>query len=421
MKLTNHRKTTGSYHDLLDLHHSLLLRRSMRGETSILRGDGRAGDPAARLAAWTERLDDQRLLRESLPLVEPLPDTLTHLYTALFRDNPHLRSLFPGSITAQRERLTWSFRQLIDGLDEPDRLITLFGELGRAHRKLGVRTPHYQPFGAAFLEALRLRAGAAWCTAYDDAWHRAYQFLADVMSDAANRAIASPPYVTGTVVEHERRRPDLAILRVRTAAPYEYRAGQYATIASEHLPHTWRSYSMATAPNADALLEFHVRATGADQLSDVLVHRTTVGDRLRLGPVRGTMTIAPQPVRGVLLAAGGTGLAPILALLGALTQVPEPPETWLIFGARTREDLYWQTELQSYADRFPWLHPVLTVSDEIAYPHEFGTVVDAVIRHGDRWRGYDAYLAGPARMVTALAAYLLELGVAPDRIQHDPL
>lgn len=405
------------YHSLLGLHHSILLRRSLRGDSPV------SGDQdnyvAALLAAWPQRLSDQRLLQESLALLEPLTDTLTHLYTALFRDGAHLRSLFPDSLTAQRDQLAWSVTQLVNGLDKPDVIVPIFEELGRAHRKLGVRSNHYQPFGAAFMEALHTRASAAWRPEYDDAWLRAYQFLADVMSNAAQRALSAPPYVTGTVVHHELRGPDLAVLRVRTSEPYGYLAGQYVTVESSHLPHTWRCYSIANPPDGDGLLEFHVRATGAGQLSDILVGKTAVGDVLRLGPARGTMTLAPASGREVLLVAGGTGLAPIRALLGELARQASPPTTWLFFGARTLDDLYDLTSLHSYADHFPWLRLVPAISEGAAHPHEFGTVVDVVVRHGG-WAGHDAYLAGPAAMVTTLARRLIDLGVEPDHIRYDP-
>ncbi|MFD2767057.1 globin domain-containing protein [Micromonospora eburnea] len=404
------------YHDLLGLHHSMLLRRKMRGDgPAPYEGQASAG---ALLATWPQRADDQRLLRESLALLEPLTDALTYLYAALFRDGPHLRSLFPDSLAAQRDRLAWSVRQLIDGLDQPENVVSLFQELGRAHRKLGVRASHYQPFGTALMEALRAYAGTGWRPEHDDAWSRAYQFLAGVMSNAATGELSAPPFVRGTVVHHELRGPDLAVLRVRTAEPYDYRAGQYATVGAGQLPHTWRSYSIANPPSGDGVLEFHVRATGAGRLSDVLVHRTAVGDVLRLGPARGATTLAATSDSRVLLVAGGTGLAAIRALLGELAGRVSPPATWLFFGARTRDDLYDLESLHSFAGRLPWLHVVLAVSDGDAGPYEPGTVVDAVTRYGD-WAGHDAYLAGPSTMVTELAHRLVDLGVEPHRIRYD--
>ncbi|MGW0432856.1 globin domain-containing protein [Micromonospora sp. NPDC003197] len=405
------------YHSLLGLHHSMLLRRSMRG------GGRGIGDPAERSAAlldgWPQRLNDQRLMQESLAVVQPFGDTLMYLYTLLFRDSPHLRTLFPDSLIAQRDQLSTSMRRLIDDLHRPDAVVQFFQQLGQAHRRLGVRAAHFQPFGDALLEALRTRGGSAWRPEYDQAWQRAYNFVTQVMSDAAQAALSSPPYVTATVVHHEMTGPDLAVIRVRPAQPYPYVAGQHATIESPHLPHTWRFYSMADPPAPDNILEFHIRATGAGRLSDVLVNKIGVGDELRLAPARGTMTLASTAVKGVLLVAGGTGLAPIRALLGELTRQSSPPPTYLFFGARTYGELYDLQMLDAYAARYPWLQVIPAIAEGAAYPYESGTVVDVVTRRGS-WAGYHAYLSGPADMVTALAARLAGLGVDPDHIRYDP-
>ena len=416
MTLINNTDRGRDYHSLLDLHHSMRLRRSLRGEGPT-RSES-ADYLAERLAAWTQRLDDQRLMRESLPLIEPLTDALTHLYASLFATAPHLRALFPGSLDAQRERLAWSLTQLMDQLDSPGRLLAMFAEHGRAHRKLGVRAAHYGPFGDAFISSLRRYAGPAWSAGYDAAWLRAYGFLADVMSHSAEAALSTPPYVHATVTGHVRRGPDLAVLRVATAGPYDHRAGQYATLASPQLPHTWRCYSMAGPPTADGVLEFHVRATGAGQLSDVLVHRTAVGDPLLVGAARGTMTLPARTDAPVLMIAGGTGLAPLRALLGELAARTAPPPTWLFVGARTLDGLYDLPALARYGEECPWLRVVPAVAEGEAGPYEQGTVVDVVSRHG-YWDGHDAYLAGPASMVRLLTRRLPELGVPADRIRHD--
>lgn len=392
------------------------LRRSLRGDAPA-RAD--TGSITTLLANWPQRLADQRLIRESLAVLEPLNDALAYLYPVLFRNGPHLRGLFPDSLDAQRHRLAWSMRQLIEALDQPEVIVPIFEELGRAHRKLGVRTVHYQPFGNALIEALQTYAGAAWRPEYSEAWSRAYRFMAEVMSRGAESDLSVPPYLTATVTDHWRRDRDLAILRVQPAQQYSYLAGQYATVGSPQLPHTWRSYSMANPPSDDGRLEFHVRATSGGRLSDLLVNRTTVGDVLWLGSARGTMILDPESSRKLLLVAGGTGLAPIRALLETVSQRSAPPETWLFVGARTADDLYDQVLLNSYANRYSWLRLVTALSEEVAHPHEYGTLVDVVQRYGD-WAGHIAYLSGPPAMVAGLRTSLVDLGVDPAHIRYDP-
>jgi NAD(P)H-flavin reductase/hemoglobin-like flavoprotein len=418
------------YHSLLGLHHSIRLRRSLRGDVPDA-PDAQAWYPvehAPTINSWPERAEDQRLLRESLDALEPLDETLGHLYTALFRDRPFLRPMFPQSLLTQRERLRWSLLQLIESLDRPELVVEVFEWHGREHRKLGVRPAHYTAFADALLESLRVRAGASWHQKFEDAWTRVYWFIARLMIESAEASMSEPPYVEASVVYHERRRPDLAVIRVQTAQPYAYLPGQHATVESPRLPRTWRCYSMADLPNGDGILEFHVRATGSGRLSDVLVHQTAIGDVLRLGPARGGLILAPGPGRDVLLAAGGTGLAPIRALLADQARRGFTPLTWLFFGARTRADLYDLDQLASYARRWSWLRVVAAVSHEdrpaeagpagAATTIEYGALPDVIARQGS-WLGYDAYLSGPRAMVASLRHNLPSLGVAAERIRYD--
>ena len=72
---------------------------------------------------------------------------------------------------------------------------------------------------------------------------------------------------------------------------------------------------MACAPRQDNVLEFHVRLTGMGGVSEALVERTVVGDTLRLGPPDGSMALEAEMSSDLLLVAGGTGLAPLQALV----------------------------------------------------------------------------------------------------------
>jgi NAD(P)H-flavin reductase len=62
--------------------------------------------------------------------------------------------------------------------------------------------------------------------------------------------------------------------------------------------------------------------------------------------------------------------------------------------------------------------PVVSEGDPGRYAS--GLVTDAVAAYG-HWAEADVYLAGPPAMVNA-TAYLLrhQLGIAPDRVHHDP-
>ncbi|MEU8511683.1 globin domain-containing protein [Kitasatospora sp. NPDC048722] len=299
--------TTAEYDRLIARHHAMRLRRQLLTPSASFEPNAEAHgyDGAA----------DQLLIRRDLPLVEPLAALIDRLYAVMFHRRPYLRALFPASMGFQQAHLERIFRHLVDHLHRPAELHLMLRQLGREHRKLGVRPVHYEAFEEALREALRHRAGSRWSAEPEEAWIRMLRFAVDAMTAGADSALTEPPYWHAVVTGHERRRPDLAVLRVRTGEPYPYRAGQYGTVEHPLLPHTWRQYPMGCAPRDDNELEFQVRRTGPGGVSAALVERTAVGDTLRLGPPRGAVLPAGEDRsagdRDLLLVATGLPAARI--------------------------------------------------------------------------------------------------------------
>ncbi|MFJ9614215.1 globin domain-containing protein [Streptomyces noursei] len=416
----------GEYHALLARHDAMRLRQRILGQ-------GRA--PVPDLAATSYDGDaDQRLITQYLDLVTPFGDLIAHLYDEMFARWPYLRSLFPASMDFQRAHLARAFWYLIENLHRPAEVAAYFRQLGHDHRKLGVRPVHYEAFEAALVVALRRTAGPRWAEAVEQAWVRMLRFAVGSMVEGADAAIAEPPCWPGTVTAHERRRPDLAVLRVRVHEPYAYRAGQYAAVESPLMPQAWRHYSFASAPRPDGEVEFHIRRTGPDGVSEALVNRTRVGDVLRLGPAHGTMTLKEEDhPRDLLMVAGGTGWAPVRALLeewasrrstGGLPLRP-PGRVHLFVGARNRTELYDAATLSQLAARHGRLRVVRVLDDDPVTPAdgpmgEYGPLAEAVARDG-QWSGHVAFVSGPAGMVGATVARLVAGGMLADRIRHDPV
>ncbi|MEV4437280.1 globin domain-containing protein [Streptomyces sp. NPDC049585] len=407
------------YYALLARHDAMRLRRRLLApeRSPALREPEPAG-------AQQRRHDrgDQELITRHLHLVTPFDGLIGHLYEVMFRRWPYLRSLFPASMDFQRRHLAHMFRYLIESPDSPEETAATFTRLGRDHRKLGVRPVHYETFEASLREALQVCAGPGLTAELDAAWTRMLRFAVDLMVAGADAALTEPPAWEGVVMGHERHGTDLAVLRVRTHEPYPYRAGQYGAVASPLLPQAWRQYSMACAPRTDNVLEFHVRRTGPGGVSEALVDRTRVGDEVRLGPPAGTMTLDGELTHDLVMVAGGTGLAPVKALLEELAARRQGHRRVDVYvGARGPADLYaarWLAELEA---RRTWLRVVPVFSGEPGPTGApVGPVAEAVAADGT-WRGRVAYVSGPPRMVAATVERLAGLGVPAERIHHDPV
>jgi len=257
----------------------------------------------------------------------------------------------------------------------------------------------------------------------DAAWLAAYQLIAGTMVEAAEEeAHLSPAWWTARVVAHEPRGRDIAVVTLQPDAPYKFRPGQYLSLETQRWPRVWRHFSIASAPRPDNTLTLHVRAIPAGWVSNALVNHTQIGDTVRLGPPLGTMFCNTMSARDILCVAGGTGLAPIKAILEDLATWNTNRNVRLFFGTRRAEELYDLPDLRQLAERFHWLSVVTPVSHDPHYPGERGMLPDVVARHGEYhgdWVAHDVYVSGSVPMVRATIARLQELNIPLANIRFD--
>ncbi|MFI1564347.1 globin domain-containing protein [Streptomyces sp. NPDC020490] len=416
---------SADYHALLARREAMRLRDRLLapapGAARAARGSRTpAPRPAARRSCAYDGAADQEVITRNLVHVTPFDRLIAHLYEVMFERHPYLRKLFPDSMEFQRVHLERALWYLIENLHRPEEVADFCTRLGRGHRKLGVLPVHHRVFEEALADALHRSAGGRLGVDVEQAWLRMVRFATTAMAEGADEALAEPAYWSGTVVDHQRRRPDLAVLRVRPAEPYPYRPGQYATLETPLLPHTWRPYTPAGLPGAGGELEFHVRRTGPGGVSDALVTGTGVGDTVRLGPAQGTTTLDDGVPRDVLIVAGGTGWATARALVEDMAERRGPGRTVHLFlGARTVDDLYDAPALTRLEGRCPWLR-VIPVIDDGPGLSGHAPVTEALAAHGD-FSGHTAYVSGPPGLVTAAVRRLAGLGLPADRIRHDPV
>jgi len=367
---------------------------------------------------------DPRLIQESFALVEAEADKLaSHFYALLFLEDPSLRDLFPPMMDAHRDRLITALVTLVHRAHDTEALDEYVRQLGRDHRRFGVRPEHYAVVGQCLLSTLRRFAGPRWTAEMDGCWYAAFQRVARLMVDAANEAaMTAPPWWAARVVGHVRPNGSTAILTLEPDSPYPYRAGQYASVETLRWPRVWRPYSIADAPSADGLISLHVKAIDAGWVSSALVHHTYVGDTVRLGPPVGSMVCDPRSQRDILLIGGGTGLAPMLAIAEELSRWNDHRRVHLYFGVRRADELYGLDRLAALVRRDPWLRVVPCVSEDYRFRGERGILADVLQRQAvehDSWTRHDIFVAGSGPMVAGTVARLLDLGVDERRVRFD--
>nr|WP_114451564.1 globin domain-containing protein [Halopolyspora algeriensis] len=361
-----------------------------------------------------------RLIRESWAEVEPHTEEVAQFfYGMLFSLSPATRELFPVNMEVQRSRLLRALVHFIQMVDRPDELLPFLHQLGRDHRKFGVVADHYESVGTALLAAVKKYAGDTWTDEVERAWAEAYTVMASAMTEAA-AADEGPAWYSGEVIHHERLNWDVAVIRVRPDQPVPYQAGQYVSIETPQRPRLWRYMTPANAPADDGILEFHVRNVPGGWVSRAIVGHSQPGDRWRIGAPMGRLTVDRHSERDVLMIAGGTGLAPMRAILDELAQYGNNPHVHVFYGGRTREDIYDLENLQRLAMSNPWLTVTPVLENDPDAPNvEHGTLADAVTRHG-AWAERDVLVSGSPAMIRGTVSRMLVAGTPIDRIQYDP-
>lgn len=221
-----------------------------------------------------------------------------------------------------------------------------------------------------------------------------------------------PNAMVATMVETRALSPTTHAFTIRLDDPHalSFLPGQYVNVSVPGTTQT-RAYSFSSLPK-DGTVGFLVRNIPGGLMSSYLADRAAPGDRLAVtGPI-GSFYLR-EARRPILFLAGGTGLAPFLAMLEALEASGATSPVHMIYGVTTDADLVEVDRLTSFAERIPGFTFATVVAD-VASAHERKGYVthhlpDAALHGGD----VDVYLCGPPPMVDAVRAFLAERDVKP--------
>jgi benzoate/toluate 1,2-dioxygenase reductase subunit len=192
--------------------------------------------------------------------------------------------------------------------------------------------------------------------------------------------------------------------------------GQYVNVCVPDTQES-RSYSFSSGPTADTAT-FLIRITDEGVMSSYLRDTARVGDRIQITGPMGSFFLR-EPKRPALLLAGGTGLAPLLSMLEAMTMLDLKHSVHLIYGVSTDSDLVELDRLRFYADRIPQFTFEHCVADAASAAPNKGYVTGLIepghINGGD----VDVYLCGPPAMVEAVRSYLREQEIEPAHFYYE--
>jgi len=184
-----------------------------------------------------------------------------------------------------------------------------------------------------------------------------------------------------------------------------------------------RSYSIATPADGNRVT-ITVERIGDGEVSPYLVDELHVGDKLELrGPIGGYFVWQPSDGGPLFLAAGGSGLVPLMAMVRARVGGGGDVPVRLLVSSRSAPEVIYSGELDALAKGHDGIEVIQTLTR--AQPPGWSGYrrrVDREMLADIAWPATDVprcYVCGPTGFVEAVATALVGLGHLPQNIRTE--
>jgi Na+-transporting NADH:ubiquinone oxidoreductase subunit F len=222
--------------------------------------------------------------------------------------------------------------------------------------------------------------------------------------------------------------PQIKGLHLKILAPEEgitFKAGQYVQLEVPKYKLTkgaeFRAYSVSSDADKHHELELVITRVEKGAVSTYVHDYLKEDQELRLMGPFGQFYLRDSD-RDILLIATGSGLAPIKSILHKIENEKIQRKTTFFFGARTRQDLYYQEELRRMEEAIPHFTYFPTLSrprSEDQWDGEKGRVTNLIDKYVQENADLEVYICGAPPMVESCVELLTKKGIPEERIFFD--
>lgn len=204
-----------------------------------------------------------------------------------------------------------------------------------------------------------------------------------------------------------------------------HRAGQHVDVrlTAEDGYRAERSYSIASAPESGRV-ELLVERLEDGEVSPYLTDELRGGDGLELrGPIGGWFAWDAGEGGPLLLVAGGSGLAPLIAMVRHRKAVGSDVPVRLLFSSRYYEEIIFREELERLAAEDETIEVIQTLTRSApegwqGYERRIDRAMLTEVAFPPA-RGPLTFVCGPTPLVEAVATALVGLGHDPARVKTE--
>ena len=203
------------------------------------------------------------------------------------------------------------------------------------------------------------------------------------------------------------------------------RAGQHLDVrlTAEDGYQIERSYSISSAP-AEPHVTLTIERLDDGEVSPYLTDVLHPGDEVEVrGPIGGWFTWRPEEGGPLLLVAGGSGVAPLMAMIRQRAAVRSPAPVCLLYSSRTYEEIIFREELDrsAAADGDLKVDYTLTRSQSPGW-QGYSRRIDRGMLEEVAWAPEEhplIFICGPTPLVESVATLCVGLGYTPERIKTE--
>lgn len=204
-----------------------------------------------------------------------------------------------------------------------------------------------------------------------------------------------------------------------------HRAGQHLDVrlTAEDGYQTERSYSISSAP-AEPHVTLTIERLDDGEVSPYLTDVLYPGDELEVrGPIGGWFTWRPEEGGPLLLVAGGSGVAPLMAMIRQRAAVRSPAPVCLLYSSRAYEEIIFREELDrsAAAEMDLMVDYTLTRSQPPGW-QGYSRRIDRAMLEEVAWTPEEhplIFVCGPTPLVESVATLCVGLGYTPERIKTE--
>lgn len=247
----------------------------------------------------------------------------------------------------------------------------------------------------------------------------------EVKMDIPTIPLSKPETVDGTIIQTKSLTHDILEVTIQVSDEFpSYVAGQYAEIVVPGVIAKARSYSFAKSPDKEQKnqVSFYIRHVPKGEFTTWLHGENRESQKVNVTGPFGSFWHRESP-KEVICLAGGSGMAPIKALLEHMLSQGMKQQVTYLFGARTQKDLYCVDEMEEIVKlangQFKFI-PVLSQEPEDSdWTGLTGYAVNHIDFKDDFASNTQAYLCGPPVMIDGAIEIFNKKGLSNDDIFYD--